>query len=144
MITISKVAKQLGKQRSALKNHVRIIEMIKEENVKIEATLERASRNKSTSRKSKSAIKAERDAYKEKYHIKIKSELETILNSELLISQADLFTKVSMMKVELAELRDELAQIKIANQKLQKEKHELEKTIFIGRGAVKGAQGDLK
>lgn len=120
------------KGRSGLKNHPKIIDEIASRNKKLSKLLKQTKEKtgKSTARKTMEMVKAELEEYKRTYEAKTQAELERLLNSELLISQADALNQIAKYKKELAEVRDELADVKYANTKLQDENFRLQERLL--------------
>mgnify|MGYP000225469012 CR=1 FL=1 len=120
------------KGRSGLKNHERIVDLMNEQNNKLVKLLAERKQitGKSTARKTKGMIKAELADHKEDYVAKTQIELDRLINSELLISQSEALNKIAKYKIELAEIRKELAQAQHANTTLQNEKANLERRLF--------------
>ena len=74
---------------------------------------------KSKERKTKSQIKSERDTYKEQLKKVSRHNMEKLLKSELLISQADALQQIADLKHENSRLRTELTKLRSANIELQ-------------------------
>ena len=134
-VTISnaQICRALGKSdRSHLKNYPLVVDLIVDCNKKIEQLIERASNrvNKSLIRKNKSQIKAELEKFRGKHEAKTQVELERLLNSEVLISFGDASQKIEQQKLEIVDLRREIAELKHANSNLQNFSHELQKRLF--------------
>jgi len=120
------------KGRSGLKNHGGIVDLIGDCNdnlVKLIAKNKQKT-GKSTARKTKSMVKAELAKYKEDYVAKTQVELDRLINSELLISQSDALSQIAKYKIELTEIRKELAEAQHANTKLQDENFRLQQRVL--------------
>lgn len=118
--------------RSGLKNHTKIVELMGLKNEELEKLFgeQKNRRRKSTVRKTKSMIKSELEEYKDEYLAKTQVELDRLINSELLISQADAHAEIEKLKVEKSALMKELAEIKYSNEKLQAEIMSLQQRLF--------------
>jgi hypothetical protein len=118
--------------RSALKNHPLIEGEIEVRNEKLaKLILKNVERQgKSKVRKTKAMVETELEDYKEDYVAKTQTELDRLINSELLVSQSDALNLIATYKKDLAEIREELAEAKYANTKLQDENRKLQERLF--------------
>ena len=126
------------KGRSGLKNHERIVGLMDERNdmlVKLLAANKERT-GKSTARKTIAMVKSELADYKEGYVAKTQIELDRLINSELLISQSNALNQIAKYKIELTDIRKELAEAQHANTKLQNENFNLQQRILT-RGKPK-------
>jgi hypothetical protein len=130
MLSQTKVCKELGKQRSALKNHPMITALIEAQNTSINEILENIKNEKSVARKTKSQIKKERDILAKLQDESLKADYEALLKAEMVITQADALEKIEQLKLELARYREENSILKLSNAKLQEDKRKLERRIF--------------
>lgn len=121
--------------RSGLKNHPLVEEEIEDRNEKLIKLLEKNKKKtgKSTVRKTLPVIKAELKEYQAEYIAKTQTELDRLINSELLVSQSDALNQIAKYKKELAEIRDELAEVKHVNTKLQNENQKLQERLFANK-----------
>ena len=127
------VCNELGKQRSALKNHPMITALIEAQNTSINESLENIKNEKSVARKTKNQIKNERDILVKLQEESLKADYEAVLKAEMVITQADALEKIEQLKLELARYREENSILKHANAKLQEDKRKLEQRIFKGQ-----------
>jgi len=132
LLSQASVCRELGRVRSALKNHEKIGDLILAQNKILEGLIAaiKIKGEKSTARKTKGMIKTELDQLTVKSDARTKQELEILLNSALIISQSDALNEIANKKAELAKVREELAQVKLANTTLQAEKADLERRLF--------------
>ena len=108
-----------GKHRNALQNHPMVIQHINKRNLELKSLLGKHRSEKSKERKTKSQIKSERDTYKEQLKKVSRHNMEKLLKSELLISQADALQQITDLKHENSRLRTELTKLRSANIELQ-------------------------
>ena len=120
------------KGRSGLKHHGRIVLLMDERNDKLVKLIaeNKQKTGRSTARKTIGMVKAELADYKEDYVAKTQVELDRLINSELLVSQSEALNQLSKYKVELTEIRKELAEVQHANKTLQAQKAALERRLF--------------
>ena len=118
--------------RDGLKNHLKVKGEMKSRNDKLVKLLNKNKKKtgKSTIRKTLPVIKAELKEYQDEYIAKTQTELDRLINSELLVSQSDALNLIATYKKDLAEIREELAEAKYANTKLQNENVSLQKRLF--------------
>ena len=121
--------------RDGLKNHPRVEEEMNSRNEKLVKLLEKFKKKtgKSTARKTKAMIVNELEGYKDDYEAKTQIELDRLINSELLVSQSDALNLIATYKKDLAEIREELAEAKYANTKLQNENRQLQERLFANK-----------
>lgn len=124
--------------RSGLKNHPLVEGEMNSRNEKLVKLLEKFKKKtgKSTLRKTLPVIKAELEECKAEYVAKTQTELDRLINSELLVSQSDALNQLATYKKELAEIREELAEAKHANTKLQNENRQLQERLFANKPSL--------
>jgi uncharacterized coiled-coil protein SlyX len=121
------------KGRSGLKNHSKVKDWIKLRNEDLAKRLLDAKAKgagKSTVRKSKSMLRAERDKYIDKHTAKTQVELFRLLEIDMLVDQADSIRVNAEQKQTINELHKQIAEIKHVNKYLQEEVRTLEEKLF--------------
>lgn len=118
--------------RSALKNHKEIVKEMDARNKDLVKLLaeHKEKTGKPTVRKTLDIVKAELADYKEDYVAKTQIELDRLINSELLVSQSDALNQIAKYKIDLTEIRKELATVQHANTKFQNENFRLQQRIL--------------
>lgn len=129
-ITQSDICKKLGKQRSALKNHRNIIDLINAYNLTIEKMVDSIKNEKSLVRKTKSQLRQDLENHKKSVTAKTKLELERLLSSNLIESHKDILYKFHAAQEELAASLRTNARLKQVNRALQDEVQALQRKIF--------------
>lgn len=124
--------------RDGLKNHPLVEGEMKSRNEKLVKLLEKLKKKtgKSTLRKTLPVIRAELEECQAEYIAKTQTELDRLINSELLVSQSDALNQLATYKKELAEIRGELAEAKHANTKLQNENRQLQERLFTNKPSL--------
>ncbi|WP_415900847.1 hypothetical protein [Neptuniibacter sp. QD48_11] len=142
ILSQSKVCDALGKQRSALKNHPMIVETIASHNELLQHQLDKVRDEQKFSRKTKNQIKRERDELLRLQKERLKTDYVELLKADMVIDQSEALHRIEQLKLEISELYEENAALKAANSKLQDDKHNLEKKLFMASSSMKSR--DLK